>query len=167
MVHTKKNEMNKKINDLQGRIKCLQDEFFLNPNDITVTEQLDIRKAEMENLIAIKTHGAFIRSRVKEYECGERNSKYFFNLEKRNGNIKSINRLELSNGEITEDQNDILTEMKNYYANLYTSANIEDPTEFLNNLEIQNKVKEEDKLKLDKDITEQEVLSIIKKTSQE
>ena len=36
----------------------------------------------------------------------------FFNLEKRTTNIKSINRLELSDGSITEDPDIILQEMK-------------------------------------------------------
>ena len=36
----------------------------------------------------------------------------FFNLEKRTTNIKSINRLELSDGSITEDSDIILQEMK-------------------------------------------------------
>ena len=46
---------------------------------------------------------------------GWKNSRYFFNLEKRNSNLKSINRLELSNTSITEDPDAILNEMKMYH----------------------------------------------------
>ena len=116
----------------------------------------------MENLIAVKTHGAFIRSRVHEYENGNKNTKYFYNLEKRNGNIKSINRLELSNSIVTEDQNEILLQMKKYYADLYTSTKIADSTEFINSLQNTNKVKESDKIELNKEISEKEILQVIK-----
>ena len=57
----------------------------------------------MNELVKIKTQGAIIRSRQQWYEEGEKNSRYFFNLEKRNSNLKSINRLELNDNTITAD----------------------------------------------------------------
>ena len=54
------------------------------------------------------------------FEKGAKNSKYFFNLEKRVSNMKTIHRLHLQNDSIIEDPVKILNEMKNYYTILYT-----------------------------------------------
>ena len=37
-----------------------------------------------------KTKGAILRSKVRWYEDGERNTRYFYNLEKRNYEKKTI-----------------------------------------------------------------------------
>ena len=86
----------------------------------------------------------------------------FFNLEKRNANIKSINRLELTNGTISEDQSLILKEMENFYKNLYQSSNIDNATTFMHNIDNQNAIKSEHIAEMEKDVTENELLKIVK-----
>ena len=95
---------------------------------------------EVNELVRIKTQGAIIRSRQQLYEEGEKNSRYFFNLEKRNSNLKSINRLELSNTSITEDPDAILNEMKMYYQKLYRKTTTNDSMRYLSDVENINKV---------------------------
>ena len=54
-------------------------------------------------------------------EKGERPTKYFFNLEKRNYSRKVISELEDDEGEITKEEEQILLKIENYYRDLYTS----------------------------------------------
>ena len=60
--------------------------------------------------------GTMLRSRCTEYEEGERNSRYFYNLEKSNGAKKSIQKLISENGTHVTDRNLILTEEVNFYS---------------------------------------------------
>ena len=55
-----------------------------------------------------------MRSRARWHEHGEKNSKYFFNLEKRNHIKKHIRKLRMS-GVITTDPFEILDAGKNLY----------------------------------------------------
>ena len=82
-------------------------------------DEINSKKEQLNKIIKSKTEGAIIRSRIKWYEEGETNSKYFFNLEKRTSNKKSINRLQLNNDNITIDPKTILQEMKQFYQTLY------------------------------------------------
>ena len=54
-------------------------------------------------------------------ERGEKPTKYFFNLEKRNYSRKVISELEDEDGEIINNEEQILFEIENYYKTLYSS----------------------------------------------
>ena len=99
---------------IKQKIKDLEESLKYN-DDNQKWDQLYAYKEKMNELVKIKTQGAIIRSRQQWYEEGEKNSRYFFNLEKRNSNLKSINRLKLNDNTITEDPKNILNEMKQYY----------------------------------------------------
>jgi len=71
--------------------------------------------------MAYKTRGAILRSRARWHEHGERNNKYFYNLEKRNYSRKSVTKLKLNDGSFTTNQFDILEEQKKFYETLYQS----------------------------------------------
>ena len=53
-------------------------------------------KDERERFYENKVNGLIIRSRVRWHGHGEKNSKYFLNLEKRNNIRKHIRKLDLS-----------------------------------------------------------------------
>ena len=72
-----------------------------------------------------------MRSKARWYENGEKNSKYFLHLEKRNFLRKKISKLKLSKGEETDDAETILEEEKTFYKNLYSTRNVNpDDSEF-------------------------------------
>jgi len=50
-----------------------------------------------------KTNGAILRSKVRWHE-GERNTKYFYSLEKRHHDIKTVSKLKVGENCYTEDQ---------------------------------------------------------------
>ena len=78
------NALVKKINELEANYSC-------NPTE-TVSNELKNCKDDLETLYQIKTNGCIVRSRAIFIEFGERNSKYFINLEKRNQKRKVIKK---------------------------------------------------------------------------
>ena len=63
-----------------------------------------------------RVKGAIIRSKARWVEYGEKNTRYFLNLEKRRGEKK------LNDGTETEDQEVILKEEENFCRSLYESS---------------------------------------------
>ena len=78
-------------------------------------------KGKWEKLIKKKPNGIILRSKAKWSEEGEKNTKYFLNLEKRNYNQKTIKKLIRTNGDEITDQKEIIEEQHRYYEDLYSS----------------------------------------------
>ena len=101
--------------------------FESDPSDLN-SIRVNETKEKLELFYEEKTKGIIIRARARWYENGERSSKYFLNLEKRNP-IKHIRRLRVS-GSITTDPFTILSEQKHFYEDLYktkfTDVNTDD-----------------------------------------
>ena len=81
---------------------------------------LSILKEKMEHLYEKKVEGIIMRSRAGWHEHGERNSKYFLNLERRNHVRKHIRKLRMS-GVISTNSFEILEAEHAFYENLYKS----------------------------------------------
>jgi len=62
----------------------------------------------------MKTKGAILRSKVRWHEEGERNTKYFYSLEKRHHDIKTVSKLKIGENCYIEDQFEILEEEKSF-----------------------------------------------------
>ena len=82
----------------------------------------------METLYDEKVNGIITRARARWHEHGEKNSKYFFNPEKRNHIRKHIRKLHVS-GVIITDPFKIGEEQADYYKKLYKSreTDLNDP----------------------------------------
>ena len=130
----KEREMN-----LQNKYNKAKQRFEKDSNDANST-LLWVVQEELETFYEKKVEGIIIRSRARWYEHGERSSKYFLNLEKRNHVKKHIRKLDI-NGVLTTDYLKILNEQKRFYQELYQSTNgmsnnTETITLFLDNLNI-------------------------------
>ena len=77
-------------------------------------------KEEIGKIEEIETKGAVLRSKARWAEAGEKNTKYFLNLEKRNAIDKHIQQLQSASGLIITDPTAILQEEKLFYQNLYS-----------------------------------------------
>ena len=77
-------------------------------------------KERTEKYYEEKVEVIIVRSRARWHEHGERNSKYFLNLEKRTHIRKHIRKLYRS-GVIITDPFEILETEKQFYENLYKS----------------------------------------------
>ena len=110
--------------------------------------------------------GVKISSRVRWISDGEKATKYFCNLEKRNFVSKCMNSLIKENGSTTNVQSELLQETMIFYKKLYTKK---DRREINLNLLLNEfnipKVKESDKVKLEGHITYSEMLYCLKKSS--
>ena len=60
-------------------------------------KKLQDKKSELQELQEKKVNGFIVRARAEYVEGGEKNSKYFANLEKKRASAKTINRL-IKNG---------------------------------------------------------------------
>ena len=105
--------------DLLKDINTVESKLSTNPSDELV-EQYNSLKSEFERLESIKTKGTMLRSKAKWIEDGEKNTKYFINLEKRNYKAKHITKIICDNQEITDGKH-ILQSEQTYYSTLYKS----------------------------------------------
>jgi len=78
-------------------------------------------KNEFELLVDKKVEGIITRAKARWHEHGEKNSKYFLNLEKRNHIKKHIRKLYIS-GVISTDPISIMNSQKQFYSKLYSSS---------------------------------------------
>ena len=91
------------------------------PVSQNVTERIKILKEELEKIIEYRTKGAILRSKSRWYNEGEKNTKYFLNLEKRHFKQGTISQLKLSDGFFVISDKDILSECESFYKDLYAS----------------------------------------------
>ena len=79
--------------------------------------------------------GNIIRSRVKWFEEGERSTKYFLNLEKRNYVSKLIPCLLSDQGKMIHNQSEILTVLHRHFTEVFRDDE-DDHIDFLNSIEL-------------------------------
>ena len=122
----KKNKMSSKENYLEEKITYLQKR--LDEANVTamekqqITEEIGIINSQRDEISKYKTKGAIIRSRARWYNDGEKNTKYFLNLEKRHLKQKTIKCLHLSDNEVINTDEEILKEAKSFYQKRYSST---------------------------------------------
>ena len=158
----KAKERSKEEKSLQNDYQIATKNFEEDPT-VSNQNRLNEAKDALELFYEEKTKGIIIRARARWHEHGERNTKYFLNLEKRNNVKKHIRKL-LVSGAITTDPFKILDEQKRFYHNLYKSQfpciDNNDGEIFLNNLNIP-KLSEEQKQSCEGEISLEELKSIL------
>ena len=99
------------------------------------------------------------RSRVKWYEEGEKNTKYFFSLEKARYNAKTCYKIINDNEEEITNQDEIIEEQRKFYQNLY---DIDKDVEFNMKNDYNVYVPEEVRTQQDQQITGKDIEEAIK-----
>ena len=74
---------------------------------------------QINGYIEEQTRAAAFRSRAKYIKDYEKNTKFFFSLEKSNFGKKTISKIQLENGETITDPQEILTAQREFYEKLY------------------------------------------------
>ena len=100
------------------------------------------KKAELNSIRSQKLKEQLLRTRLQWLKDGEKPSKYFSNLEKKNFiEKKTIKKVRLNNREVITDQEGILSQVQQYYCNLF--ENKDDTLQSLNfeNLGIKSNAK--------------------------
>ena len=107
--------------DIAAIVKELDQEHLPEEDKESLLVALKIKRQEMEEIIRYKTAGAILRSKIKWYNDGERNTKYFHSLEKRHFNCKTIRNLKTKNNVKIFKDTEIIQEAKKFYEYLYSS----------------------------------------------
>ena len=121
----------------------------------------------MNSLYELKGKEAIFRSKVKWIEQGEKPTKYFFNLEKKNYVTKTLLQIKLDNGEITSDMKRINKQIDVFFSETYKSKLTEVPlseqelglNDFIQNLEIP-RLSNEEQATFEHELTVQEIKNV-------
>uniref|UniRef100_A0A8C6M6K1 Reverse transcriptase domain-containing protein n=1 Tax=Nothobranchius furzeri TaxID=105023 RepID=A0A8C6M6K1_NOTFU len=142
--------------------------FYCSNSSPTEDDKQKIRNLQstLDEMYTQKAKGAFIRSRAKWIEEGEKNNAYFCNLEKRRQKQNSIKSILINNIEITDDEI-ISKEILKFYDNLYSSKfSEENCNNFLNSIEMHiPKINDDFRLLCDDNITSLELDKAVKRLS--
>ena len=121
-IKVKIKKMKNEEANIESALAALEEQLEQGVNNKDVLEQqIRCKKIELENIIQYKTKGAIIRSKARWYNEGEKNSKYFSNLENRHCKRKTITQIKTSNGSYATNDLDILKEFNSFYSRLYAS----------------------------------------------
>lgn len=155
-----RSEREKELQEQLANAKCAfeTDPSILNAN------LLNCAKDMLELFYEEKVKGIIIRARARWHEHGEKSTKYFLNLEKRNHVKKHMRKLNI-NGSSTTDPSKILSEQQRFYQELYSSKNMNNENlheikSFLKDLNIP-KLSEEQKMSCEGEITPEECALIL------
>lgn len=158
----KAKERNKMIEKFEKRILFL-DSKLLEAQDQQTQDKIrqDIKRTEQFLLDEheVKVQAACFKSKAQYYLEGERNNRYFFNLEKSRSSSKAISKLIREDGSIIKDTKRMLEEEKLFYKKLY-GRNPPRNWLYVNNSE--SKLTDEEKEALDTDFTDQELGEALK-----
>ena len=107
--------------ELSGRMERLMKILETNRSKENIIELYRLR-SELNKIAEYRTNGAIIRSRTRWHEHGEKNTKYFLNLEKRQHSNSFIARLKTQDDQEITQANEILECQKKFYTDLYTAV---------------------------------------------
>ena len=105
------------LSQLEMYLEQFEDESNMSDSEKKI---YDRTKKDYEHLMNEKAHGAILRSKSQFYNEGERNTKYFFSLEKSRSGAKNVSTLIEDNENVVKNPKEILKKMVEFYKNLYT-----------------------------------------------
>ena len=104
---------------LEKKVKSLEIQVNSDCSEELLLEY-DRSKDELESLYNYITEGVILRSRFSWYEHGEKSSKYFLNLYKRNKSKSEVRKiLSSDNGREYANPVEIMNELKAFYSSLH------------------------------------------------
>ena len=150
---------------LQEKINALQAQAEKHPHNRSIIIELQAEKSRLKRIMTHKTKVAILRGKVRWHEQGERNSNYFYGLEKRNYNNKTVTRLKIGKNIFTSNQFEILDREKLFYEFLYKTKNV-NPEKFENSIffnpENITTLTEDEKTSCEGQVTEDECYEALK-----
>ena len=108
--------------ELELRLEHIDEILGSNYNSLEpLYEERQRIQKELDHIFAKKSYAAFIRSRSKWIEEGEKSASYFLNLEKKRQIHNCINKLSDEKGNHYTNDEEILDHCTDYYSDLYDS----------------------------------------------
>ena len=105
---------------LHSELNRLDSDLAKNPRDEDLLRSRESVSFKIELIERDKAQSAQTRARIKWIEEGEKNTKYFLNLEKTKASTKLFPSLQIENRTLT-DQLDILNAQKEYFESIYNT----------------------------------------------
>jgi len=147
---------------LENRLELLKKSLPSHADPVTCAIEIQTVESALETIIKSETMGARLRSKIQDYEEGEKSSKYFYSLEKKNQEDKTIKILITDNGNKVTSTQKILDEEVKFYEKLYTSSvdNMSEPEtsalydNFIQDLEIPKQDGEDINVDIDEEMLE-------------
>jgi len=117
-----KRQTEHEMKKLELKLSLLKKEMPTSPDPKRCAREINTTEAKIEKIIKNQTEGARIRSKIQNYEDGEKSTKYFYNLEKRNHENKNIKILVNDEGIELNSLSEIMKEEVKFYKSLYAST---------------------------------------------
>jgi hypothetical protein len=121
MLQQKRRKIVKLKKKLEQRILELEQKTDLNDNE---QHELNKIKTELIGLREKRMEGVLLRSRARWIADGEKVTKYFCALEKRNYVNKHMFKLKRQDDSVLIDSKEIVTEVNCFYEHLYTERKV-------------------------------------------
>ncbi len=167
--YAKKQAKNKR-NDwklLESKLKTLELVLSVDPDNVDALANMKDTKLALDLYALQQAQGAQVRSRINWIENGEKNTKYFLNLEKARASSNTIITLKDQNGKSHSDQSEILQLQHHYFSQLYSkkfdlSSVTDNLDDFCMDLEVPQ-LSEAEKESCEGPVTPDELFSAVKK----
>ena len=127
--------------------------------------ELNLKQMELEKTIECRTKGAILRSKRRWFNEGEKNTKYFLNLEKRHCKQSVITRLKTDGDIFVTTDKDFLNLSESFYKNLYSSRaekQVSYTDDFWKHVRNENPVSEDEIISCEGKLSKEECLQALK-----
>ena len=119
--------------ELESKVKEFKEQLTTASND-QLFNDYNKCKEKLESLYDYITDGIILRSRATWYEKGEKSTKYFLNLEKRNKTKSQVRKLINPDGSEETNPKHILANIKSFYSEMYTRRSVKTEKEIFDYL---------------------------------
>ena len=124
---------------------------------------MNYSRLELEKIVESRTKGAILRSKTRWYNEGEKNTKYFLNLEKRHFKQGTISQVKINDHEFVTLDKEILTHStKNLYSSSKSMTYEQNDTTFFPERDHESIIQEQDLTVCEGALTEKECLEALK-----
>lgn len=156
-----------KIKALEKKLKATKEDFDRLQQGLTDSifrdhnQHIQALKSDLEELYNKRTEGAMLRCRANWLEFGEKPSKYYLSLEKRNYNKKTINKIiNPENNVLVDSESEVFAVLNRYFGELYAHKDIDLDEDYLALIDLPQ-LSEKDKLDLEGPIRLDELNKVV------
>ena len=111
-------------------LDCIICNNFSSPGIDAILREYEHLKTELQTIYEDKGRAGIFRSKSRWVEKGEKPTKYFFNLERKNYNKKTISELRIDEETIVKDAKRIREAIEQFYSQLYKSERLLEQNDF-------------------------------------
>ncbi|KAI7801458.1 pol-like protein [Triplophysa rosa] len=147
-------ELESEIINLQNLVEAKREQRFI--------DALKGKKSALVDLLGTRTQGAFVRSRFQMLTQMDAPSRFFFGLERKNGQSRFMHSIRSETGQELNEPADIRRRAVQFYAELYRDEHKENKELSASFYKVLFNISKDSKKKLDKPLSGQELLTALK-----